>query len=64
MLGKFLATDVERIESIGSVGAMFEKILLRFGILLIAFVLAESEAATIDLCCLDGKDEIVVVLAV
>lgn len=48
MLGKFLATDVERIESIGSVGAMFEKILLRFGILLIAFVLVESEAATAE----------------
>ena len=64
MLREFFAADVERIEGIGAVGAVFEKVFLRFGLLLHALVLAEAVAPSLHSCGLDGDDEIIVVLAV
>ena len=53
---EFLATDVERIESVGAVGEMFEEVLFRFGKFLAAFVLAETVAAAAYAGCLNGED--------
>ena len=41
---KFLAADVECIESVGAVGAVFEEVFFRFGKFFAAFVLAETVA--------------------
>ena len=64
MLWELLATDIEGVEGIGAVGAVFEKVFLGFGLLLHALVLAEAVAPSLHSCGLDGDDEIIVVLAV
>ena len=45
-VGKFLATDVEGIESVGTVGAVFEQVFLALGELFAGLVLVEAVAAT------------------
>ena len=61
---KFLAADVECIESVGAVGAVFEEVFFRFGKFFAAFVFAETVAAAAHAGCLNGEDKVVVILAV
>ena len=61
---KFLAADVESIESVGAVGAVFEEVFFRFGKFLAAFVLAETVSAAAYAGCLNGEDKVVVILSV
>ena len=53
---KFLAADVERIESVGAVGAVFEEVFFRFGKFLAAFVFSEAVAAAAHAGCVNGED--------
>ena len=64
MLWELLAADIERVEGIGAVGMVFEKVLFGLRLLLHRFVLAEAVATSLHSCGLDGEDEVVVVLAV
>ena len=41
MLWELLAADIEGVEGIGAVGAVFEEVFLGFGLFLHGFVLAE-----------------------
>ena len=61
---ELLAADIEGIESVGAVGAVFEQVFLGFGEFLPGFVLAESQTATAHSGRLNGKYQIVVVLTV
>ena len=61
---KFLAADVESIESVCAVCAVFEEVFFRFGKFFAAFVLAETIAASAHAGCLNGEDKVVVILAV
>ena len=63
-LRELFTTDIEGVESEGSVGSVFQKILLRFGQFLAGLVLTETESASGDACGLDGKEEIVVILPI
>ena len=45
---EFLAADVEGIESVGAVGAMFEQVFLGLGELFAGFILAEAVAPVGD----------------
>ena len=63
-LRELFTTDIEGVESVGSVGSVFQKILLRFGQFLAGLVLTETESASGDACGLDGKEEIVVILPI
>ena len=56
MLGELLATDVESIEGIGAVGAVFEQVLLGLGEFFTAFVLAEAVATASDPSGLDSEN--------
>ena len=47
MLWELLAVDVERIEGIGAVGTVFEKVFFGFRLLLHGLVLAEAIAFTL-----------------
>ena len=53
---KFLATDVESIESVCAVCAVFEEVFFRLGKFLAAFVLAETVLAVAHVGCLNGED--------
>ena len=53
---KFLAADVESIESVGAVGAVFEEVFFRFGKFLAAFVFAKAVAAAAYAGCLNRED--------
>ena len=64
MAGELLASDVESIESIGAVGAVFEQVFLGLRKLFPCLVLAEAIATASDTCGLNGENEVVVVLAV
>ena len=64
MLWEFLAADIEGIEGIGAVGAVFEKVFFGLRLLLHTFVLAEAVAPSLHSCGLDGQDKVIVVLAV
>ena len=64
MDGEFFGTDVESIESVGAVGAVFEEVFFRFGKFLAAFVFAETVSAAAYAGCLNGKDKVVVILSV
>ena len=64
MLGEFLAADVESVEGIGAVGAVFEQVLLGLGEFFTAFVLAEAVATASDPGGLDCENEVIVVLSV
>ena len=61
---EFLAADIEGIEGIGAVGAVFEKVFFGLRLLLHTFVLAEAVAPSLHSCGLDGQDKVIVVLAV
>ena len=61
---KFLAADVESIESVGAVGAVFEEVFFTLGKFFSAFVFAKTVAAVAHAGCLNGEDKVVVVLAV
>ena len=56
MLGKFLAADVESIESVCAVGAVFEQVFFRLGKFFAAFVFSEAVAAAAHAGCLNGED--------
>ena len=58
------ATDVEGVESVGVVGAVFEQVFFWFGELFAWLVLAEAVAPSAHSCRLDGKDKVGVVAAV
>ncbi len=64
MLWELLATDIERIEGICAVSAVFEEVFFRFGLFLHRFVLAEAVATALHAGGLDGEDEVIVVLSV
>ena len=64
MIRELLATDVESIESIGAVGAVFEQVFLGLGELFARFVFAEAVATAADTCGLNGKNKVFVVRAV
>ena len=56
MLGELFAADVESVESIGAVGAVFEQVFLGLRKFLSGFVLAEAIATTSDAGGLNGED--------
>ena len=64
MDGEFLATDIEGVESVGTVGAVFEEVFLGFGELLAWLVPTEAVATSAASCWLDGKDKVGVAGAV
>lgn len=64
MLWELLAADIERVEGIGAVGAVFEKVFFGLRLLFHGLVLAEAVASSLHSCGLDGEDKIIVVLAV
>ena len=64
MLWELLAADIEGIEGIGAIGAVFEKVFFGFGLFFHTFVLAEAVASSLHSCGLDGEDKVIVVLAV
>ena len=64
MLWELLAADIERIEGIGAVGTVFEKVFFGFGLFFHTFVLAEAVATTLHSCGLNGEDKVIVVLSV
>ena len=53
---KFFRSDVESIESVGAVGAVFEEVFFRFGKFFAAFVFSEAVAAAAHTGCLNGED--------
>ena len=61
---EFLAADVECIERICAVGAVFEEVFFALGKFLAAFVLAKTVAAAAHAGCLNGEDKVVVILSV
>lgn len=64
MLWELLAADIERIEGIGAVGTVFEKVFFGLRLLLHGVVLAEAVASSLHSCGQDGEDEVIVVLSV
>lgn len=64
MLWELLAADIERIEGIGAVGSVFEKVFFGLRLLLHGLVLAEAVATSLHSCGLDCEDKIIVVLAI
>ena len=61
---EFFAADVEGIESIGAVGAVFEEVFFGFGELFAGLVFAEAVASAADTSRLDGEYQVLVVGAV
>ena len=55
MIRELLATDVERIESVCAVGAVFEEVFFALGKFFAAFVFAEAVAAAAHAGCLNGE---------
>ena len=64
MLWELLAADIERIEGIGAIGTVFEKVFFGLRLLLHRLVLAEAVATSLHSCGLDGEDKVIVVLAI
>lgn len=64
VLWELLAADIERIEGIGAIGTVFEKVFFGLRLLLHTFVLAEAVAPSLHSCVLDGEDKVIVVLSV
>ena len=64
MLRELFAPNIQRIESIRSIRAVLQKVLFRFRILLCGFVLAEAIATAFHTSRLNGKDKVIIVLAV
>ena len=61
---KLFAADVEGIESIGAVGAVFEEVFFGFGELFAGLVFAEAVASAAETSRLDGEYQVLVVGAV
>ena len=61
---EFLATDIEGVESVGAVGAVFVEVFFTLCELFARLVLAEAVAPSAHSCRLDGKDKVGVVGAV
>ena len=61
---EFLAADVEGVEGIGAVGAVFEQVFLGLGKFLAGLVFAEAVAAMADARGLYGENQVLVVRAV
>ena len=61
---KLLTANVEGVESVRTVRAVLEQVFLILGEFLAALIFAEAVAATHDSRRLDGKDEIIIILAV
>ena len=53
---EFLTADVERIESVGAVRAVFEQIFLGLRKFLTALVFLETVTSSADPCGLNGED--------
>ena len=53
---KFFAADVESIESVCAVGAVFEEVFFTLGKFFAAFVFSETVAAAAYAGCLNGED--------
>ena len=64
MLWELLAADIEGVEGIGAIGAVFEKVFFGLRLLFHGLVFAEAVATTFHSCGLDGEDKVIVVLAV
>ena len=58
---KFLCADVEGIESVGAVGAVFEQVFFGLRKFLAGLVFAEAVAASTDPCRLYGENQVLVV---
>lgn len=50
MLWELLAADIERVEGIGAVGTVFEKVFFGHRLLLHGVVLAEAVASSLHSC--------------
>lgn len=64
MLRELFTADIQRIESICAISAMLQQVLLCFGVLLSGLVFAEAIATTFHASGLNGKNKIVIVLAI
>ena len=64
MDGEFFGTDVESIERVGAVGAVFEQVFFALGKFFAAFVFAKAVATAAHAGCLNGEDKVVVILSV
>ncbi len=64
MLGELLTADVERIESVGTVGTVLQQVLFGLRLFLHRLVLTEAETSSFDTGRLDGQYEVIIVLAV
>ena len=64
MLWELLAADIERVEGIGAISTVFEKVFFGLRLLLHTFVFAEAVATPLHSCGLDGEDKVIVVLSV
>ncbi len=64
VLWEFFSSDVEGVEGVCAVGAVFEEGFFRFGEFFAGFVFAKAVATTADSGGLDSEDKVVVVLAV
>lgn len=63
-VGAPLTPDIESVEGVGAVRAVLEEIFLGLGKFLTGLVFAEPEASTLYARGLDGKDKVIIVLAV
>ncbi len=61
---EIFAIDVEGIESVGAVGAVFEQVFFTLGKFLAGLVFAEAVASATDPCRLNGENQVLVVWAV
>ncbi len=64
MLRELLTADIQRIEGVRSVRAMFQQVFLRLRLLLHGLVLAESVSPPLHSSRLDGEDKVIVILSV
>ena len=58
---ELFATDVESIEGIGSVSAVFEQVFFALGKFFTGLVFAEAVASATDPCRLYGENQVLVV---
>ncbi len=61
MIREFFAADVEGIESVGAVGAVFEQVFFALGKFLAGLIFAEAVAPATDPCRLNGENQVLVV---
>lgn len=59
-----LTTDIEGIESVSAVGAVFEKVFLGLRELFAGFILSETKAAAFYTCRLYGENKIIIILPI